>query len=191
MSDEPIDVPVLAAKSLAMGEELGFRLASDARTGSLLRTLVASKRGGRVLEVGAGLGAGTAWILAGMDPTARLVSLEIDEEAADIVRDLFKDEPRLELVHTDATEWLERYDGPPFDLVFVDTTITKFERRDLLLRCMAPGALLVADDLLPGPTWTENHPPRVERLRHEIVREDGLVATLMDWASGLVVATRV
>jgi predicted O-methyltransferase YrrM len=188
--DAPLDIPVLAAKAQAMADELGFLLACEPRTGALLRTLAAAKPGGRLLEVGAGLGIGTAWLAAGMDAASRLLTLEIDDEAADLVRDLFAGDDRVELVHTDATEWLERYDGEPFDLVFVDTTVTKFERRDLLLAHLAPGGLLVADDLLPGPTWTADHPPRVDRLRHEIVRQPELVTTLMDWASGLVVAAR-
>jgi hypothetical protein len=58
----------------------------------------------------------------------------------------------------------------------------------LLFSNMADGALLIADDLLPGDTWTKDHPARVERFRREIVEEAELVPTLIDWSSGLVVA---
>src|SRR5690349_18588948 len=143
MNDFPHDVPDLVAKAQAIADEAGFLLSCEPRTGGLLRTLAATKPGGRILEVGAGVGVGTAWLLAGMDDRATLVTLEIDEEAADIVRDLFADEPRVEVVHADATEWLQAYNGPSFDVVFVDTTVTKFDRRDLLLKCMAPGAILI------------------------------------------------
>lgn len=190
MNDFPVGVPPLATKAQAIADQADFLLSCEPRTGGLLRTLAASKPGGRILEVGAGVGVGTAWLLAGLDETARLVTLEIDEEAADIVRDLFADEPQVDVVHVDATEWLETYAGPPFDLVFVDTTVTKFDRRDLLLRNMSPGALLIGDDLVPGPTWTERHPARVSAFREEIVREPRLAVTLLDWASGLVVAAR-
>jgi predicted O-methyltransferase YrrM len=190
VNDYPPDVPALAAKAQAIADEAGFLLSCEPRTGGLLRTLAATKPGGNILEVGAGVGVGTAWLLAGMDANATLVTLEIDEEAVDIVRRVFADEPQVAVVHTDATVWLEAYDGPPFDLVFVDTTVTKFDRRDLLLRCMAPGAILVGDDLVPGPTWTEQHPARVERFLDEIGREPDLVVTLLEWASGLVVAAR-
>jgi predicted O-methyltransferase YrrM len=190
VNDFPPDIPPLAAKAQAIADEAGFLLSCEPRTGALLRTLTAAKSGGRILEVGAGVGVGTAWLLAGMDDEATLVTLEIDEEAADIVRELFAAEPRVHVVHVDATAWLETYTGPPFDLVFVDTTVTKFDRRDLLLRNMAPGAFMVGDDLVAGPTWTPQHPARVERFLDEIVREPELVTTLMTWASGLVVATR-
>jgi predicted O-methyltransferase YrrM len=163
-------------------------MSSDHRTGALLRTLAASKPGGRILEVGAGLGVGSAWLLAGMDSLARLTTLEVHVKIAGICRKHLADDSRAEVITTDANEWLENYSGPPFDLVFVDTTTTKFNRRDLLFSNMADGALLIADDLLPGDTWTKDHPARVERFRREIVEEAELVPTLIDWSSGLVVA---
>ncbi len=45
---------------------LGFDMASDPRTGALLRTLAASKPKGRFLELGTGTGMATAWLLGGM-----------------------------------------------------------------------------------------------------------------------------
>jgi len=41
-------------------EELGFTMGSEPRTGALLRTLAASKPGGRFLELGTGTGVGRA-----------------------------------------------------------------------------------------------------------------------------------
>lgn len=163
-------------------------MSSDHRTGALLRTLAASKPGGRILEVGAGLGVGSAWLLAGMDSQSRLTTLEVHVKIAGICRKHLADDSRAEVITTDANEWLENYSGPPFDLVFVDTTTTKFDRRDLLFANMADGALLIADDLLPGDTWTEDHPARVERFRREIMKESDLIPALIDWSSGLVVA---
>lgn len=189
MSDEPIDVPPLAAKTEAIAEKGQFYLSSEHRTGALLRTLAASKPGGRILEVGSGLGVGAAWLLDGMNEDARLITLERHAKFAELCQKFLAGDPRVEVVTTDANEWLASYSGPPFDLVFVDTTTTKFERRDLLFPHMSEGALFIADDLLPGPTWTEDHPVRVERFRSEIMREPQLVPTLMDWASGVVIAS--
>jgi predicted O-methyltransferase YrrM len=188
MSDEPINVPPLATKAEAIAERGQWRLSSDHRTGAILRTLVASKPGGRILEVGSGLGVGSAWLLDGMDKQASLTTLEVHEKVAGICRQLLAGDSRVTVITTDANEWLENYDGPPFDLIFVDTTTTKFHRRDLLFANMADGALLIADDLLPGDTWTTDHPERVARFRDEIMAEPDLVPTLIDWASGVVVA---
>ena len=180
-------VPSAAIRALRVAERAGFAMSSDASTGSLLRTLAASKPGGRLLEVGTGVGVGAAYLLAGMDPDARLITLERGPAIAKAARTLLAEDHRVQVVTTDAVEWLTAYDGPPFDLVFVDTTSAKFERRDLLYAHMAPGALFIADDLRPQDKWTEAHGPRVAKFRREIVTEPGLLATLLDWGSGMVI----
>ena len=182
--------PPLAAMAQRVADKGGFRLSSQPQTGAILRTLAASKPGGRLLEVGAGVGVGAAWLLAGMNAQARLITLEVHPKLAGVCRSILAEDDRVEVVTADATQWLADYSGPPFDLVFVDTTITKFERRDLLVAHMSDGALLVADDLLPQDKWTTAHLPRVERFRREILQEPDLVPTLVDWASGLVIAAR-
>ena len=62
----------------------GFDMASEPEVGSLLRTLAATKPGGNILELGTGTGLGTAWILDGMDETARLVSVDSDPSVQQI-----------------------------------------------------------------------------------------------------------
>jgi predicted O-methyltransferase YrrM len=93
------------------------------------------------------------------------------------------------VINADVIDWMEAYDGPPFDFVFADTTKAKFERRDLIYRHLAEGGLLVADDLLPQEKWVESHPERVEKLRREIYDDPDVFPTLVDWASGLLIAT--
>ncbi|MCC8242779.1 O-methyltransferase [Saccharothrix luteola] len=181
--------PPLAARARDIARRANLTLASTPETGAFLRTMAASKPGGRLLELGSQTGVGTGWMLDGMDEDATLTTIEQSPRIADACRKTFAGDPRVHVVTADATEWLETYDGPPFDLVFVDTTTAKFERRDLVYRHLTDGALFLADDLLPQPKWTDEHLPRVHRLREEIVREPDLVATLVDWASGLLVAT--
>ncbi len=48
--------PPVLNQILAQTEALGFDMASEPRTGALLRTLAASKPGGRFLELWIGLG---------------------------------------------------------------------------------------------------------------------------------------
>ena len=57
-------------------ERLSFQMNSDLFTGSLLKTLVASKKSGRILELGTGGGLATSWILDGMDQHAKLLTVE-------------------------------------------------------------------------------------------------------------------
>src|SRR5947209_7917211 len=125
--DLPVDVPPLVAKTEMVSEKGKFNMSSEPRTGALLRTLAASKPGGRFLELGAGVGVGAAWLLAGMDATATLITLEVHERTAIVCRSLLAEDPRVEVITADAIQWLEDYSGPPFDFVFADTTNAKFE----------------------------------------------------------------
>ena len=180
--------PDLVRTIEAVGAGGRFTMSSEPATGALLRSLAATKPAGRLLEVGAGIGVGAAWILDGMDCHARLTGLEVHHGVAAVCRDLLKHDKRVEIITTDASEWLTAYDGPPFDFVFIDTTIAKFQRRDLVYRHLNPGAVVVADDLIPQPKWAPEHGPRVKRFRAEILTDPCLVPTLIDWASGILVA---
>ena len=55
---------------------LGFNMVSEPRVGSFLAALAASKPAGRLLELGTGTGHGTAWLLAGMDATSMLDTVD-------------------------------------------------------------------------------------------------------------------
>ena len=190
MNDEPVDVPALVDRAQHRALEIGFAMTSDNRTGSLLRTLAASKPGGRLLEIGTGLGAGAAWLLAGMDDAARLTTIEADPDLAGNARQLLADDHRATVLTADAAEWLASYTDEPFDLVFVDWRTGKFEHRALLLGHLVGGALYVGDDLSPQLTWPDDHAAKVDRFLAEIIEEPALAVTPMDWSSGLVVAAR-
>jgi predicted O-methyltransferase YrrM len=65
-------------------KESGFTMASDIHTCSLLKTLAAAKPGSQFLELGTGTGLSTAWILAGMDQSSTLVSIDNDARFLEI-----------------------------------------------------------------------------------------------------------
>lgn len=67
-----IHEPSALAALLAQTAEINFTMASEPKTGAVLRVLAASKLAGRMLELGTGTGVGTAWLLAGMDAASRL-----------------------------------------------------------------------------------------------------------------------
>ena len=64
----------------------GFRMASDELTGTLLRSLAASKPKGALLELGTGTGMGTSWLLSGMDASSTLDTVDNDKAVVDIAR---------------------------------------------------------------------------------------------------------
>ena len=190
MNDEPARIPDLVGQALATADKAGFGMSCDNRTGALLATLAASKPGGRMLELGTGTGVGSAWLLTGMSRYASLTTVEGASSTAALARRTLGSDSRVELVVADADAWLDEYTGPGFDLAFVDCRPGKFQRRVDLLRHLNLGGLYLGDDLLPQPTWPEDHQPRVDNFVKEIATETGLQVTLMAWSSGLVVAAR-
>src|SRR5215471_18143261 len=107
--------------------QIGFPMASDVRTGMFLRTLAASRPGGRLLEIGTGTGIATAWLLDGMDSRARLITVDVDARAQAVAREHLADDIRLEIVTEDAAAFLARQPRRAFDLIFADAMIGKYE----------------------------------------------------------------
>lgn len=87
LTDTGSRVPARYLSLLERSLELEFSMNSDVQTGSLLRTLTASKPGGSFLELGTGCGVGTSWLLDGMTADARLISVDSNEVYQSIVRD--------------------------------------------------------------------------------------------------------
>ena len=70
----------------ADSERIGFGFASEEKTGTLLAAIAASKPGGRFLELGTGVGHGTAWILEGSDQTSCIETVDSDPDSVAIAR---------------------------------------------------------------------------------------------------------
>src|SRR5262252_233097 len=87
--------------------ELGFDMASEDKTGRVLKTLAASKPGGRFLELGTGTGVATAWLLAGMDSGSTLDSVENDPAVLAVAVRHLAGDPRVTFHEMDAATFLE------------------------------------------------------------------------------------
>ena len=182
--------PPALAGILRDGARIGFRLASEPRTGSLLGVLAASKPGGRLLELGTGTGVATAWLLAGMDAATRLETVDSDPSVVEVARTHLGGDPRVRFNIAEGGDWLRRWSGGPFDLVFADAWSGKFSDLDAALRLLAIGGLYVIDDLLPQPSWPDGHGPRIEPLLAELEGRPDLACVRLAWSSGLAVAVK-
>src|SRR5438094_3846863 len=103
-----LEMPVQYEIIVQATKKLDFKMASDLHTGSLLKTLVASKPSGRILELGTGTGLATSWIIAGMDDGTRLFTVENNELLLDIARQTLRDS-RVEFIMADGYEWIQNY----------------------------------------------------------------------------------
>ncbi|PNY81490.1 NUDIX domain-containing protein [Deinococcus koreensis] len=146
--------PPLVERALAEAARLGFGHSCSLETGRLLRTLAASKPGGRLLELGSGVGVGAAWLLAGMDASSRLLTVEHDPLRAEVVWEGLRDDPRAEVLHGDWRGGLER---GGFDLIFADCAPSRREviHLDSLVAALNPGGLLVFDNFSPPASLPE------------------------------------
>jgi predicted O-methyltransferase YrrM len=165
-------------------------MSCDERTGNLLAGLAAARPGGRVLELGTGVGEGAAWLLSGMDPTSRLVSVELDPAVQAVARAELGSDPRVTFATGDGGQWLEAYAGPPFDLVFADTWPGKFTHLDRALNLVAPGGTYLIDDLSPQAGWPEGHGEAVKRLLAELDERNNFHSVRLTWSTGLLMAVR-
>ena len=175
---------------LTATKAIGFPMASDTLTGALLRTLAASKTGSHLLEIGTGTGLSTAWLLDGMDATAKLTTVDIDADTVAIAQCHLGHDERLTFHVGDGGAFLESLEPASFDLIFADSWPGKYTHLDTTLALLKVGGLYVIDDMLPQSNWPDDHPPKVEALLARLHAEDNLHVTQLDWASGMVVATR-
>ena len=190
MDDTPKRFPdtLPALRSAAL--EAGFTMSCDERTGSLLAVLAAAHPGGRLLELGTGVGEGTAWLLSGMDPDSQLISVELDATVQAIARTQLASDPRVTFVTEDGGNWLDAYDGAPFDLVFADTWPGKFTHLDRALNLVAEGGTYLIDDLLPQPGWPEGHHDSVNHLLADLNARQDFHSVRLAWSTGLLMAVR-
>ncbi|HEX5412963.1 MAG TPA: class I SAM-dependent methyltransferase [Terriglobia bacterium] len=187
---ELVQPPRALAGIEARTRALGFDMASEPRTGALLRALAASKPGGRLLEVGTGTGVATAWILAGMDAGATLTSVDLDSRLQDVAREFLGSDSRLTLVLEDGLQFLRRQQEGAYDLVFADAILGKYEGLQDCLRVVKPGGFYVIDDLLPQPNWPPGHAEKVPPLVNQLTGDDRFAVVPLHWATGVIVAVR-
>ena len=181
--------PVLAAIQ-AETAKLGFSMASEPKTGAFLAALAAAKPGGRLLELGTGTGIGTAWLLSGMDASARLDTVDTDAAVVDVARRHLGGDARVAFRVEDGGAFLARADPDTYDLAYADAWPGKFTHLDAALACLRQGGLYIVDDLLPQANWPEGHAGKVDALIADLERRPGFAVVRLAWASGLMLVVR-
>ena len=170
-------------------EELKFSMASDLQTGSLLKTLVASKPAGRFLELGTGTGLATAWLIAGLDKNSSLLTVENNELLIDVAKKYINNSS-VEFILADGYEWIANYNGEKFDLIFADAMPGKYDLFDETIALLKIGGLYIIDDMLPQPNWPLGHDEKVESLLNHIEERDDLQFTKMNWSTGIIIVSK-
>jgi len=144
-----------------------FDRSSIPEVGRLLAMLTAARPRGRFAEIGTGCGVGSAWIASALGPEAAFVTVENDEERAAAAGRLFEGLPNLRVLNGDWHVLL-----PPeglFDLLFLDGG--RWKSGDIVadseqaLELVAPGGVVVIDDMTPEALWPEERRGRPDPAR--------------------------
>jgi len=183
------NIPVQYESIAEVTRTMEFNMASDLKTGSLLKTLVASKPSGRILELGTGTGLATSWIIDGMDAQVRLITIENSELLLDIARSALRD-ARVEFILADGYEWIRDYSGEKFDLIFADAMPGKYDLFEETIRLVKKGGFYIIDDMLPQPNWPGGHSEKVERFLAGLEKGNDIILTKLNWSTGIIIVTK-
>ena len=190
MEDEIItDIPVQYHRIKEDTERLSFQMNSDLLTGNLLKTLTASKRHSRILELGTGGGLATSWILDGMDQDSTLLTIENNAALWQIAKEQITD-PRIEFLLDDGYIWLKEHQGEKFDLIFADAMPGKYDLFDEAIELLKPGGMYVIDDMLPQPNWPAGHAEKAEAFIKMLESRKDLILTKLKWSTGIIIAVK-
>ncbi|MEO7802701.1 MAG: class I SAM-dependent methyltransferase [Ginsengibacter sp.] len=168
----------------------GFTMASDVLTGSLLRTLAATKPSGKFLELGTGTGLSTSWILDGMDNDSTLISIDNDEAFLKIAKSFLGEDERAAFLLIDGEKWVEQNLDKKFDYIFADTWHGKYLLLNEVLAMLNKGGLYIIDDMLPQPNWPEGHDIKAIALLSMLQTKNDLFITPQAWSTGIVIAVK-
>ncbi len=132
----------------------------------LLAVLVASKPGGRVAEIGTAFGVGAKAIVGALPLDSTFVTVEPDPERYAVACEALAG-TRAEVLNARWEDVLPN--RGPFDVLFFDGG-TREETLGLAVSLLAPGGILVKDDLTPGRQIAGDH------VREAFLADERLIA---------------
>jgi len=129
-------------------------------TASFLETLVAALRPMRILEVGTAVGYSALVMANAMPRDAHITTIEKYEPRIPLAKAHFAQagmEERITLIEGDAQEVLHRLEGP-YDLIFMDAAKGQYIHwLDQVLALLAPGGVLLSDNVLQDGDIIQSH----------------------------------
>ena len=185
------DIPEFYSELAQISKESGFTMASDLYTGSLLKSLIASKPKGNFLELGTGASLSLCWMIDGMDAKSKMITLDIDHELTTTAQKYFGNDNRIEIVCQDGSKWLKDYNGEKFDLIFADAWPGKYTETEEALNLVTTGGFYVIDDMLPQSNWPEGHQDNVNKLIDLLKKRTDFNLTKMNWSTGIILAVKI
>ena len=126
-----------------------------------------------------------------MDENSKIITVENDSAVVAIAQKCLDDQ-RISFHIGDARTFLEQIKatGQQFDFIFADTWAGKYTHLESALHALKSGGLYIIDNMLPQPTWLEDHELKVAALVAELEGKHDLLLTKLNWASGIIIVTK-
>ena len=165
-----------------------FLLPVGRATATLMNLLIKEGAARRILEVGSSYGYSTIWLAeAARAVNGKVISLELRATKTEYARDQLARahlEGQVEFRIGDAVASLAQLPGP-FDFVLLDLWKDKYVPVfELLYPKLAPGAIIVADNMLQP----ESARPHAEAYRERVRAAAGMSSVLLAVGNGLEVS---
>ena len=165
--------------------------------GRLLKMLTAMIAPTRVLELGTFSGYSAMCIAEGMDQSGEVHTVEIDDEQADSLRELFATAPgaRITLHIGDALAVVPSLPGG-WDMVYIDANKRQYtEYFEMVLPLVRQGGFILADNTLwDGKVATGSHDPQtlgIERFNDAVARDPRVETAITPIRDGLTLLRKL
>lgn len=165
--------------------------------GRLLKMLTAMISPRRVLELGTFSGYSAMCIAEGMDQSGEVHTVEIDDEQADSLRELFATAPgaRITLHIGDALAVVPSLPGG-WDMVYIDANKRHYtEYFEMVLPLVRQGGFILADNTLwDGKVATGSHDPQtlgIERFNDAVARDPRVETAIIPLRDGLTLLRKL
>ena len=170
---------------------------------SLLRVLLKIKKPGQVLEVGTAIGFSAILMGECLHEDSHLTTIEKYEKRIPVAKENFKRagmENKITLLEGDAVEVLKGLEGP-YDFIFMDAAKGQYIHfLPEVLRLLAPGGILVSDNVLQDGDVVESRYAVIRRNRtiHSRMRDylwtlkhmEGLETMVLPIGDGMTVSVK-
>lgn len=186
-------------------EREGFPIVGPT-VGGFLAVIATTVAADSVFEFGSGFGYSASWFVRGMADDGSIVLTEHDADELELARSFFdRAGPTQHVAFElgDANDIVDRYDGP-FDVVLIDHEKARYvEGFEAVRDRIAPGGVVVADNMMYGPFSFEEiaagvagDPGGDDRVRgvvdylDHVTSADGFVSCVLPIGSGIAVTAR-
>ena len=188
--EDQSELPVMVEAARQRAGEAGFTFSSETEVGTLLGALAqAVPSGGRILELGTGVGYGLAWLVHGLGDRRDVTVVTVESDEARQRRTMAESWPDFVRFELGDGAVVVRTLGT-FDLIFADAPGGKTTGLDDTVSALRPGGILVVDDMDLSRHDDPDLRRQLAEVRRRLHADTRLVVAELAYSSGVILAVR-